>query len=277
MGPLDSQRSSDTKPIEPFSIERFDDLRAATVRIACDIDIAVVPQMSQSFVSLVETGTSNFVLDLSQVKFIDSSALGLLVFLDRMLRDREGSVVLTGVDKNVSRVLDLSGIFSGARTLTKATDAERALKSLDAVPSLAAPLWEERLEIPARTDALPEVRSRIGEILEPLQLPEDLLFDIKVASGEALANAVRHGSAELDERIGIAIRAYDDRIVIEVSDVGVGFDGAVELSDDLYSPGGRGIIFMNELMDSVSFSPGPSGGTIVTLEKRRIINGASSS
>ncbi len=273
MGQTDSQESSYTKPIEPFSVERFDDLRAATVRIACDIDIAVVPQMSQSLVALLETGTSNFVLDLSEVRFIDSSALGFLVYLDRMLRDREGSVVLTGVDKNVGRVLDLSGILGGAKTLTKASDASRAIGSLEAVPSLVAPLWEDHLEMPARTDALPDVRRRIGEILEPLNLPEDILFDIKVASGEALANAVRHGSAEKNESIGIGIRVYEDRIVIEVADVGVGFDGSVELSDDLYSPGGRGIMFMNALMDTVSFSPGSTGGTIVTLEKRRTISG----
>jgi len=125
MGRPDSRKSADTKPSEPFWVERFDDIRAATVRITCDIDISVVPQMTQSFVSLVDTGTSNFVLDLSEVQFIDSSALGLLVYLDRMLADREGSVVLTGVNKNVGRVLDLSGIYSGAKTLTKANNAER--------------------------------------------------------------------------------------------------------------------------------------------------------
>ena len=89
------------------------------------------------------------------------------------------------------------------------------------------------------------------------------LFDIKVALGEALANAIRHGAPpDGDGEIVVRITAYPERIVLEVLDNGLGFDGAHAGSEDLYAPGGRGIMFMRALMDRVEYDTSPSGGTL---------------
>ena len=90
--------------------------------------------------------------------------------------------------------------------------------------------------------------------------------------GEALANAIRHGSpADGESEIRVRIRAYPERIVLEVLDNGPGFDGAHSGSEDLYAPGGRGIMFMRALMDRVEYDAPPTGGTVVRLTKHRAL------
>jgi len=131
-------------------------------------------------------------------------------------------------------------------------------------------LWERELELTTDVNQLSSVRERVCEIIDPLKFPESALFDIKVALGEALANAIRHGSPP-DEtgRVKVRIVAYDDRVILEVMDNGAGFDGRHVSSDDLYAPNGRGIMFMRALMDRVEFEASPIGGTLVRLTKHR--------
>jgi anti-sigma regulatory factor (Ser/Thr protein kinase) len=69
--------------------------------------------------------------------------------------------------------------------------------------------------------------------------------------------------------VSLGIDAYDDRLVLEVIDNGLGFDGAAVAADDIYAPSGRGIMFMHALMDRVEFAPAQGGGTKVRLVKHR--------
>lgn len=50
------------------------------------------------------------VVDLSKVKFIDSSGLGALLGRYKLLQSRQGEMVLCEVDSRVYRILELSGM-----------------------------------------------------------------------------------------------------------------------------------------------------------------------
>lgn len=208
------------------------------------------------------------VLDLSGVTYADSSALGLLVWMDRMLQPLGGKLVLAGADRNVTRVLELSGLVGIASSIMMAPDAEHALDGLELPPVTAPPIWEECIVVPARVDQLSSARAAVCDVIAPLGLSESALFDVKVAVGEALANAVRHGSpgGEADN-VDITVSAYEDRVVVSVADRGAGFDGISACDDDVYASCGRGIMFMRALMDDVHFQTREHGGTIVRLTK----------
>ena len=104
----------------------------------------------------------------------------------------------------------------------------------------------------------------------PLGFPESAIFDIRVALGEALANALRHGRPDSgDGQVSVRVAAYDDRVILEVTDNGEGFDGTISAVKDLYAPSGRGIMFMHALMDRVEFAVAEGGGTVVRLTKHR--------
>ena len=125
------------------------------------------------------------------------------------------------------------------------------------------------IDIPAEVEALGETRQRVVDLLAPEGLREGALFDIKVAVGEALANAVRHGSPSgPNSRISIEVGMSDGNAVVRVRDTGYGFDGTAQDVEDVYAIGGRGVMFMRALMDAVEFTSCEDGGTVVTLTKR---------
>jgi serine/threonine-protein kinase RsbW len=147
-----------------------------------------------------------------------------------------------------------------------------AIEGLELSEIPSEQLWERDVAVVADVNSLAGVREHVCDVLEPLGFSESALFDIKVALGEALANAIRHGSADVGEsEIRVRIRAYPERIVLEVIDNGPGFDGAHSGSEDLYAPGGRGIMFMRALMDRVEYDAPPTGGTVVRLTKHRAL------
>ena len=184
-----------------------------------------------------------------------------------------GRLVIAGASGDVSRILELSGLVSVAATIAMSTTVTSALEGLELSDAPSEVLWERVIAVQADVNSLSHVREEVCEILEPLGFGESSLFDIKVALGEALANAVRHGAPlDGDGEIVVKISAYPEWIVLEVLDNGLGFDGAHAGSEDLYAPGGRGIMFMRALMDRVDYDTSPSGGTLVRLTKHRALS-----
>ncbi len=239
------------------------------VHIDGDMDMSVVPEIRSAVDRAVDGGCAHIVLDLAAVTYADSSALGLLVWLDRRLQPLNGRLVLAGAGRDVSRILELSGLIGLAPSIVMAGDAEQAVTGLEMPLPADEPLWERHLVVSARVEEMSRVRSDVCDLVEPLGLGEHEVFDLKVAVGEALANAVRHGSpgGEAD-RVDVTVGAYGDRVIVSVRDTGSGFDGVPAAGDDVYASGGRGIMFMRALMDRVEFAASDDGGTVVRLTKR---------
>ena len=255
------------------TLDRHDEQRACVFHLAGDIDVAVVPELRRTLDQVIETGCDNVVLDLNDVTYADSSALGLLVWLDHRLRPRDGKAVLAGAISDVSRIFELSGILTVAGCLEQQVDVEEAVACFRPVEAVSGPEWSHAIDMPADVQALALVREEVHDLVGSLEFGESALFDIKVAVGEALANAVRHGSPTNGQApIHITVTAYPDRVMVQVADPGSGFpgfDGEHVCSDDLYAVGGRGVMFMRALMDQVCFAPREGGGTEVTLVKLR--------
>lgn len=250
-------------------IERPGGSPACVVHVEDDMDASVVPEIRSLVDAAVALGCSCVVLDLSGVTYADSSALGLIVWLDRRLQPLGGKLVLAGADRNINRVLELSGLVGLAPSIVIASDAEQALCGLELSSVPSEPSWEERLVVPAEVARMSGVRTRVCDLMAPLGLGEGAVFDLKVAVGEALANAVRHGSPRGgDDDIHVTVSVFADRVVVTVQDAGSGFDGDPLSGDDVYASGGRGIMFMRALMDRVEFTQCADGGTLVRLTKR---------
>jgi anti-anti-sigma factor len=252
-----------------LGFERPEGAAACVVRLSGELDMSVVPDVRAGVEDALESGCVSIVLDLAEVTYADSTALGLLVWLDRMLRPVGGTLVLAGANRNVSRVLELSGLVGFAPSVMIAADADTALVGLSSVADRGEPLWEERIDVPALVQHMSRVRARVCELAAPLGLHETALFDLRVAVGEALANAVRHGSpgGEADS-VSVTVSAFPDRVTVAVRDTGHGFDGASQSGVDVYASGGRGVLFMRALMDHVDFGRADDGGTVVRLTKR---------
>lgn len=249
-------------------VDRQSDPRVCVLRMGGEMDIAVIPQIKECVESALEGGCEHIVMDLSDVDYADSSALGLLVWLDRRLEPRGGRLALAGANRDVTRILELSGLMAVVPTMSATPNVDAALEGLELRGEPQVPLWRHEFDVPAVMESLSGTRRQVVGYLHDLDMSDAALFDLKVAVGEALANAVRHGSpGGSTDSVTISVSAFEDRVVIEVSDTGAGFDGNSACHDDVYASSGRGVLFMRALMDRVDFAPCNGGGTRVTLVK----------
>jgi anti-anti-sigma factor len=248
--------------------EHGHDARVCVMRLRGDVDMASSADVRAALEAAVNRGCVNVVLDLAGVAYADSTALGLIVWISRILEPKGGRLVLAGATRNVARVLELSGLLDVAPAISAASSAREAVAGLELPETPEEPLWARSIELPADSASLGAIRNEVCEVLEPMHMSEAAMFDVRVAVGEAVANAIRHGSpAGERDRVVVEVAAYPDRVVLVVRDRGGGFDGEPSSAGDLYAPSGRGVMFMRALMDRVDFAKMPGGGTAVTLVK----------
>lgn len=78
------------------------------VGLSGDFDLSAVARVRSVFHEVVRDGWSNVIIDMSEVSFADSAALGILVGLQRRCTEAAGSCALVGVTESVARLLTLS-------------------------------------------------------------------------------------------------------------------------------------------------------------------------
>ena len=94
--------------------------------LAGEIDLLQAPELEEELRSLVEDGTTRVIVDLLEVPFLESSALGVLLKYSRLLRTNGGELTLVTDDVRIMRVIEITGLkshFGFERTLSDAVDA----------------------------------------------------------------------------------------------------------------------------------------------------------
>jgi serine/threonine-protein kinase RsbW len=97
------------------------------------------------------------------------------------------------------------------------------------------------------------------------------IFAVHLATEEALVNAICHGNhSDARKNVHVVCRLDRDRIRIEISDEGGGFDPAAlpdpTAGDQINAPCGRGVMLMRAFMSRVQFN---ARGNAVVMEKDR--------
>lgn len=77
---------------------------------------------------LVQDGKVNFVVDMSQLKFINSSGLGMLLTCLLKARKNRGDLVLANVPEQVSNLLNITKLASVFTIVETVSDAKSKFK-----------------------------------------------------------------------------------------------------------------------------------------------------
>jgi serine/threonine-protein kinase RsbW len=117
-----------------------------------------------------------------------------------------------------------------------------------------------RLTIPAKAEYITLCRLALTGLSRLRPFADETLADLKLALTEACSNSVRHAYRDGDGRVEIVYELHPDRLTIEVTDDGEGFEpaGAEEAGDEL-SEGGLGIAIIRAIADEFELESGPSG------------------
>ncbi len=130
-----------------------------------------------------------------------------------------------------------------------------------------------RLEFNGAFDMLDFVQVVSDHVGKMAGLDEDQLHWVSVAVRESVVNAIKHGNkGDENKRVVLLLTSHPDALEVRVQDQGQGFDPAAVpdplAEENLLKAEGRGIFFMRQFMDEVSYSFPPRGGTVVKMVKR---------
>lgn len=145
----------------------------------------------------------------------------------------------------------------------------------DEVTAPHAPSLDQaiRLTFPAKAEYVSLARLALTGLSRLRALDPETLADLKLAITEAASNSVRHAYNDGSGTVEILYDLQPDRLVIEVSDDGEGFDydrppAAEDLEDDL-TEGGLGIAIIRTIADEFELGRGPGGrGSRLRFAKR---------
>jgi serine/threonine-protein kinase RsbW len=105
------------------------------------------------------------------------------------------------------------------------------------------------LTFPAKAEYVVLGRLALSGITRMRALGDELINDLKLAVTEACTNSVRHAYGDDQGSVDIVYELHDDRLVVEVSDDGPGFDLRSRVEADELSEGGLGIAIIQALAD----------------------------
>ena len=124
---------------------------------------------------------------------------------------------------------------------------------------------ERRLEIPANLRRLAEVRRFADAAAADFGFGREDRYSIRLAVTEAVTNAVKHGSSSQEDPVEVRAANEAGALAFYIRDRGR-FIPKMSVADELPEQG-RGLTFMNQLMDEVEVRPSPDG-TVVRFSKQ---------
>jgi serine/threonine-protein kinase RsbW len=130
-----------------------------------------------------------------------------------------------------------------------------------------------KLDVATRFEMLDVVQTVLAQLCTIVGFEDETTDYMAVAVRESVVNAMKHGNAQDEsKRVEIQFTLLDKALEVQVKDQGKGFE-----PDDVPDPlapenllkaYGRGIFFMRQFMDEVTYEFPSRGGTVVRMFKR---------
>jgi anti-anti-sigma factor len=135
--------------------------RAVVLILEGDLDLWSSPDLKSAIYDLSANGRKRLVLDLARVGFMDSTALGVMIGVERRFADDE-RLAIAAPQAPVLRVLELSGLDTNLRVFDTREEALSYVTEGDAAPAeQAAPSFtaDAALMLGIASTAMPFARS----------------------------------------------------------------------------------------------------------------------
>lgn len=78
--------------------------------VAGEIDVYTAPRLREQLLELANGGTTRAIVDMTEVSFVDSTGLGVLVSGLKRFREAGGDLVLVVVQPQILKVLEITGL-----------------------------------------------------------------------------------------------------------------------------------------------------------------------
>jgi anti-sigma B factor antagonist len=80
------------------------------ITVSGEVDLATSPELDVAIIAAIDSGTSSVVIDLTDVSFMDSSGLGVIVRALKRCREAENDLDLVITNERVLKVFGITGL-----------------------------------------------------------------------------------------------------------------------------------------------------------------------
>ena len=91
------------------------------------LDTTVAPDLKTEFINLNNEGTKHMILDLSTVKYVDSSGLSAILVANRLCGNNNGALVITSLNDHVKKLIQISQLDEVLNILPTVEEASEAI------------------------------------------------------------------------------------------------------------------------------------------------------
>jgi anti-sigma B factor antagonist len=110
-----------------FKIEKLESYTLIQVQEE-KLDTHIAPTLKSELVLVSGNGEKNIILDLSNVRYCDSSGLSAILVANRLCKNANGTFVLTGLNEAVERLITISQLDT---VLNITNTVEEGVKLID--------------------------------------------------------------------------------------------------------------------------------------------------
>lgn len=107
---VDGRRASGGAMEQEFRIEEQEGGAHPVVAVGGEIDVATAPQLRECLHRVIAQGDPVIVLDLLEVSFLDSTALGVLVGALKRCRELGGELHVVVADPRIMKIFEITGL-----------------------------------------------------------------------------------------------------------------------------------------------------------------------
>ncbi|HPG38470.1 MAG TPA: STAS domain-containing protein [bacterium] len=109
-----------------FTIEEVDKVKILRLREE-RLDTRIAPDLKAQLLVLLKNASDRLLIDLSEVKYVDSSGLGAILLGLRQARDLNAKYAMFGAQKRVQSLINIAQL---GNVLVNYADEKEALKNL---------------------------------------------------------------------------------------------------------------------------------------------------
>jgi anti-sigma B factor antagonist len=83
---------------------------ASMIDLEGEVDVYTAPQLKQQIIAMLDSGIYHVIVNLSNVEYLDSTALGVLIGGLKRLREKNGTLDLICPNPRIKRIFEITGL-----------------------------------------------------------------------------------------------------------------------------------------------------------------------